>query len=93
MVAGDALDDEFEFSEEDEGSEEEEEGEEEELSRLDARRKQRASGGDELQQRFKAESAALLEKYGIEASEAGDPSAKIQNHILVPSIPNGPYNT
>lgn len=73
-LAGDALDDNFDFSDEDEGSGSEEGDEDEEgVSRLDARRKQRASGKDELQQRFKAESAALLEKYGIKASEAGDP--------------------
>ncbi|CAL8463440.1 g2974 [Coccomyxa elongata] len=71
--SGDALEDEFQLSEEDEdeesGSEEEDE---EPVSKLDARRKARAAGDDELQMQFKAESAALLEKYGIKPSEAGD---------------------
>ncbi len=73
FAAGDALEDEFQLSEEDEdegsGSDGMDEGP---VSKLDARRKARAAGDDELHMQFKAESAALLEKYGIKAPEAGD---------------------
>jgi hypothetical protein len=74
--AGDALEENFELSDEGEGSgsEEEEDVEREQgLSKLEARRREQAKGDDELQLRFKSESAALLRKYGLETDGAGEP--------------------
>lgn len=72
--AGDALEENFELSDEGEGSGSEEEDIEREqgLSKLEARRREQAKGDDELQLRFKAESAALLKKYGLEPADAGE---------------------
>lgn len=74
LRAGDALDDDFDLSDEggsgsgEEGSDDEEDEDEEQqggVSALQARRMRRAAGNDPLQQQFRATAAALLAKHGL----------------------------
>jgi nucleolar protein 14 len=71
---GDALDDDFDLSDEDEGEEDEgEEGDEggdagDPLSALDARRRARAGGDHPLQAAFREQAARLAAKYGVEVA-------------------------
>lgn len=72
--AGDALDDNFDLSGDDEDDEEGSEEEEEsdiELDATDAKRAAQASGSHPLQESFRAAASELLKKYGVAADDAG----------------------
>ena len=73
-ASGDALDENWALSEEDEG--EEEEGESEEggggLSALDQRRQERAAGDHPLQERFREMAALIAAKHGVEVPAAAE---------------------
>ena len=76
MYTGDALDENFELSgdEEDDEAGSAEEGDSEgddELNATDAKRAAQAAGDHPLQQRFQAAASELLEKYGVAADDAG----------------------
>ena len=82
MCTGDALDENFELTGDEEDDEEgsaeagESEGDDE-LDATDAKRAAQAAGDDPLQQSFHAAAAELLKKYGVATDGAGG---------LVPSL-------
>ena len=74
LCAGDALDENFQLSEEDDGEEDaSEEGSDKDADKdaTDAKRAQQASGSHPLQQSFKAAAGELLKKYGVAPDDAG----------------------
>jgi nucleolar protein 14 len=71
IKAGDALDENFELSDEDGSRDASGSDEEEEATGADAKRATQASGDHPLQKSFKAAAAELLKKYGMQTADAG----------------------